>query len=92
MYGDVVLKFFNEAKMKKWVEAINERVTEMKISNEVKATEILDYYNNLKLNPYDIYFGLEINMQNIEIKLIDDDYSKDLFKINFNVLLYYLLL
>jgi hypothetical protein len=91
-YGSIDLQFANEDKMKKWIKCITERVNEMKLNWEefdnttsVQTTQVdkkdKEEVIENKLDIIDI--GVEINIRNVYVNLLDENKDFDkIFTIN----------
>ena len=74
-YGSIELKLFDKKSYDNWKKNINDRITEMKISYKFQESEKLNQQNMqlMKENPKQIYFGAEINFNEVNVKLHNDE-------------------
>ena len=74
-YGSIELKLFDQKSYDNWKKNINDRITEMKISYKFQESEKINQENMqlMKENPKQIYFGAEINFNQVNVRLHNDD-------------------
>ena len=74
-YGSIELKLSDKKNYEMWKENINDRITEMKISYKFQEDEKLNQENLqlMKENPKQIYFGAEINFNQVNLRLHNDE-------------------